>query len=48
MLPENSALIANFTATLMDVESDFDHAKKMYLDTLAPRKVRPLVLLHYK
>ena len=46
-LPENSVLIANFTTTLMDAPSEVDHAKKMYLDTLAPRKVRPLDLLHY-
>ena len=43
--PENSSLIQNFTATLTDAAADEERAKKMYLDTLAPGTVSPLVLL---
>ena len=43
--PENFSLIQNFTATLSDAAADEDRAKKMYLDTLAPGAVSPLVLL---
>ena len=43
--PENSSLIQNFTATLSDAAGDEERAKKMYLDTLAPGTVSPLVLL---
>ena len=43
--PENSSLIQNFTATLSGAAGDEERAKKMYLDTLAPGTVSPLVLL---
>ena len=43
--PENSSLIQNFTPTLSGAAGDEERAKKMYLDTLAPGTVSPLVLL---
>jgi len=46
-LPENSTLIERFTATLSDAAGDAERAKKMYVDSLAPRTVRAIVLLRY-
>ena len=44
-LPENSTLIQCFTATLNDAAGNAKRAKKMYVDSLAPRMVRAIVLL---
>jgi len=38
-LPENSALIQCFTATLNDAAGDAETAKKMYVDSLPPGTV---------
>ena len=46
-LPENSALIQCFTATLSDAAGDPERTKKMYVDSLAPGTVRVIVLLCY-
>ena len=46
-LPENSALIQCFTATLSDAAGNLERTKKMYVDSLAPGTVRAIVLLCY-
>ena len=46
-LPENSALIQCFTATLSDAAGNLERTKKMYVDSLAPGTVRAIVLLRY-
>ena len=46
-LPENSALIQYFTATLSDAAGNLERTKKMYVDSLAPGTVRAIVLLRY-
>ena len=46
-LPENSALIQRFTATLSDAAGNKKRTKKMYVDSLAPGTVTAIVLLRY-